>query len=278
VAGVPTQVVTRIGALALVAAVAAACGVAPAVDAREPAVDDNAAATQRLGPQRLRVQVVETYPHDPGAFTQGLVLAAGRLFESTGLEGRSSLREVDVKSGRVLRKLDVPAPVFAEGLALVGTRLFQITWKHGQAYTYDRDTFKKGATFDYDGEGWGLCYDGREIVMSDGSARLTFRGPETFRTVREVTVRTAGQPVDQLNELECVGPHIYANIWMTDRIVRIDPKSGEVVALIDASNLLAPAERFGVDVLNGIAHDSKDDTFLITGKLWPRLFRVRFVP
>ncbi len=276
--GVPTPVLIRISALALVAALDAGCGVAPAVDARGPAVDENAAATQRLGPQRLRVQVVETYPHDPGAFTQGLVLAAGRLFESTGLEGRSSLREVDVKSGRVLRKLDVPAPVFAEGLALVGTRLFQITWKHGQAYTYDRDTFKKGATLDYDGEGWGLCYDGREIVMSDGSARLTFRSPETFRTVRELTVRTAGQPVDQLNELECVGPHVYANIWMTDRIVRIDPKSGEVVALIDASNLLAPAERFGVDVLNGIAHDPKDDTFLITGKLWPRMFRVRFVP
>ena len=109
------------------------------------------------------------------------MLAGGRLFESTGLEGRSSLREVELKTGKVLRKLDVPAPVFAEGLALVGTRLFQITWKHGRAYTYDRDTFKKGATFDYDGEGWGLCYNGQDIVMSDGSARLTFRGPETFR-------------------------------------------------------------------------------------------------
>ena len=194
---------------------------------------------QRIAPQRLRVQVIESYPHDPGAFTQGLVLAGGRLFESTGLEGRSSLREVELKTGKVLRKLDVPAPVFAEGLALVGTRLFQITWKHGQVYTYDRDSFKKGATFDYDGEGWGLCYNGQDIVMSDGSARLTFRGPETFRPVRELTVRSGGQPVDQLNELECVGPHVYANVWMTDRIVRIDPKSGEVLAFIDAANLLA---------------------------------------
>ena len=264
--------------LTLTAVIAAGCGRGPAVEARGPAPAAGIATAQRLGPQRLKVQVMQTYPHDPGAFTQGLVLAGTRLFESTGLEGRSSLREVELSSGKVLRRLDVPAPVFAEGLALVGSRLFQITWKHGLAYTYDRDTFKKGATFDYDGEGWGLCYNGREIVMSDGSARLTFRGPETFRTVREVTVRTNGQPVDQLNELECVGPSIYANIWMTDRIVRIDPKSGEVTQLIDASNLLPPAERYGTDVLNGIAHDPKDDTFLITGKLWPRMFRVRFVP
>lgn len=235
------------------------------------------AGEQRLATERLRVQVVQAYPHDPGAFTQGLVLAGGRLFESTGLEGRSSLREVDVTTGRVLRKLDVPPPVFAEGLALVGSRLFQITWKHETAFTYDRDTFKKGPSFTYSGEGWGLCHDGREIVMSDGSSRLTFRGPETFRAMREVVVREAGQPVEQLNELECVGPHVYANVWMSDRIVRIDPKSGAVTASIDASNLLAPDERYGTDVLNGIAHDPSNDTFLITGKLWPKLFRVRFV-
>ncbi len=223
------------------------------------------------------MQVVQTYPHDPGAFTQGLVLAGGRLFESTGLEGRSSLREVDLATGKVLRQLDVPAPVFAEGLALVGTRLFQISWKHETAFTYDRDTFKKGPSFPYTGEGWGLCHDGRDLVMSDGSARLSFRGPETFRQVREVTVRDQGQPVDQLNELECVGPHVYANVWMTDRIVRVDAKTGAVTATIDASNLLNPAERYGTDVLNGIAYDAATDTFLITGKLWPKLFRVRFV-
>ena len=272
------SVIVRVLTLVVAIAPLAACEVGYGLERSAPAGVAVDGAAQRIGPQRLRVQVVESYPHDPGAFTQGLVLAGGRMFESTGLEGRSSLREVDVKSGKVLRKLEVPAPVFAEGLALVGSRLFQITWKHEVAYTYERDTFKKGPTFDYTGEGWGLCYDGREIVMSDGSARLTFRGPETFRPVREITVRTSGQPVDQLNELECVGPHVYANIWMTDRIVRIDPKSGEVTALIDASNLLAPAERFGVDVLNGIAHDPATDTFLITGKLWPRMFRVRFVP
>ena len=250
---------------------AAACGVAGQA---EPTVS---AATQRLTAEHLRVQVLQTYPHDPGAFTQGLVLAGGRLFESTGLEGRSSLREVDVTTGRVIRRSEIAAPVFAEGLALVGNRLFQITWKHGQAFTYDRDTFKPGPTFTYTGEGWGLCHDGRELVMSDGSSRLTFRGPETFRPVREVTVREEGRPVEQLNELECVGSQIYANIWMTDRIVRLDPKTGTVTATIDAAGLLPPAERFGTDVLNGIAYDPSNATFLITGKLWPKLFRVKFV-
>jgi glutaminyl-peptide cyclotransferase len=260
----------------LVAAAAAACGVAGRAESPSgrPAASEN---TQRVATEQLRAQVVQTYPHDPGAFTQGLVLAGGRLFESTGLEGRSSLREVDLASGRVLRKLDIPAPVFAEGLALVGSRLFQITWKHETAYTYDRDTFKKGPSFPYTGEGWGLCHNGSQLVMSDGSAMLRFRGPETFRTLRELVVREGGQPVDDLNELECVGPHVYANVWMTERIVRIDPKSGAVTASIDASGLLQPAEQSGTDVLNGIAHDPATDTFLITGKLWPKLFRVRFV-
>lgn len=261
----------------VVLACAVGAGAACSATGRAAERGDAAAIAQRVGVERLRVQVVQTYPHDPGAFTQGLVLAGTRLFESTGLEGRSSLREVDLPSGKVLRKLDVPAPVFAEGLALVGSRLFQITWKHETAYTYDRDTFKKGPSFPYSGEGWGLCHNGSELVMSDGSAMLRFRGPETFRTMREVVVREGGRPVDQLNELECVGPHVYANVWMTDRIVKIDQKTGEVVASIDAANLLPAAERYGTDVLNGIAHDPSTDTFLITGKLWPRIFRVRFV-
>ena len=253
------------------------CGAAGQAEARAGAPPVAAAAEQRVGAERLRVQVVQTYPHDPGAFTQGLVLTGGRLFESTGLEGRSSVREVELATGKVLRRLDVPAPVFAEGLALVGTRLFQITWKHELAYTYDRDTFKKGPSFAYTGEGWGLCHDGHDLVMSDGSARLSFRGPETFRQTREVTVRDEGRPVDQLNELECVGSQVYANVWMTDRIVRVDATTGRVTASIDASGLLNPAERYGTDVLNGIAYDASNETFLITGKLWPRIFRVKFV-
>ena len=256
-------------ALAVVLPGLAGCELAGRAEPLPPA-----ALEQRVGSERLRVQIVQTYPHDPGAFTQGLVLAGGRLFESTGLEGRSSLREVDLATGKVLRRLDVPAPVFAEGLALVGTRLFQLTWKHETAYTYDRDTFTKGPSFPYTGEGWGLCHDGRELVMSDGSARLAFRGPETFRQVREVTVRDQGRPVDHLNELECVGAHVYANIWMTDRIVRVDPKTGAVTAAIDASGLLNPAERVGTDVLNGIAYDKATRRIFVTGKKWPRVFQI----
>lgn len=234
-----------------------------------------AATAERV--ERLRADVVEAYPHDRDAFTQGLVLSEGTLFESTGLVGKSSLRQVELKTGRVLRKVDVPAPYFAEGLARVGPRLLQLTWQDGQTFVYDAATFSRQGQFEYSGEGWGLCYDGRELVMSDGSARLTFRGSETFRPVREVAVRMNGTPVERLNELECVGGDIYANVWMTDTIVRIEAKTGNVTAMIDAAGLLTAQERFNPDmVLNGIAYDSTDKTFLITGKLWPRLFRVRF--
>jgi glutamine cyclotransferase len=160
---------------------------------------------------------------------------------------------------------------------LVGSTLLQLTWQDGRTFTYDRDTFAPGATFEYAGEGWGLCHDGRDLVMSDGSAQLTFRGPSTFRVQREVTVRRGGEPLERLNELECVRGEVYANVWTTDRIVRIDAATGAVTADVDASGLLSPAERAGADVLNGIAYDSATDTFLITGKLWPRMFRVKFV-
>lgn len=225
---------------------------------------------------RLRAQVVQSYPHDRGAFTQGLVLNGKTVFESTGLVGRSTLREVDLTSGRVLRSIDVPPPVFAEGLALVGTKLFQLTWQHGKVFTYDSATFKKTGELSYRGEGWGLCHDGQHLVMSDGSDTLTFRQPADFSVARSVKVTLDGKPVSSLNELECVEGVVYANVWQTDTIVRIDAKSGRVLAAIDASNLLTPGERVGVDVLNGIAYDPADQTFLITGKLWPKVFRVRF--
>lgn len=226
--------------------------------------------------ERLRVQVVRSYPHDRTAFTQGLLLDGGKLFESTGLVGRSSLREVEVATGRVIRKVDVPAPIFAEGLALVGNSLIQLTWQSGRALLYNKNTFARVGELAYKGEGWGLCTLGDELVMSDGSATLTFRRPKDFSIVRTVNVTMDGARLDQLNELECVGDDVYANVWMRDMIVRIDPKSGRVTARIDAPNLLSPLERQGVDVLNGIAYDSRDQTFLITGKLWPKLFRVKF--
>jgi glutaminyl-peptide cyclotransferase len=227
-------------------------------------------------PLALTASVVRSYPHDRSAFTQGLVLRDGVVYESTGLVGRSSLRRVDLETGRVTKQVDVPAPYFAEGLADVGNRLLQLTWQHGRVFVYDKATFGRVAEFQYQGEGWGLCHDGQSLVMSNGSDALTVRHPATFAVTRTVKVTMAGQPVDRLNELECVGGEVYANVWTTDTIVRIDMTSGRVTARIDASRLLAPAERLGVDVLNGIAHDSADGTFLITGKLWPKIFKVRF--
>ena len=238
-------------------------------------------AAQKPAPkvQALRAQVVTSYPHDRMAFTQGLLLHQGMLYESTGLVGQSTLRQVELATGRVMRKIDVPPPIFAEGLALVGDQLIQLTWQNGRALVYDPRTFARQREFSYRGEGWGLCYDGREIVMSDGSANLTFRRAADFSVIRTQVVTMNGKPVDDLNELECAEGFVYANVWMVDQIVKIDPATGQVVGDIDARNLLSPLEQRGADaVLNGIAYDPADKTFLITGKLWPRLFRVKFVP
>jgi glutaminyl-peptide cyclotransferase len=229
------------------------------------------------GVERLRVQVVRTYPHDRAAFTQGLLIDGGKLFESTGLVGQSSLREVELATGRVIRKVDVPAPVFAEGLALAGDNLIQLTWQNGRALIYNKHTFARAGEYSYRGEGWGLCNINSQLVMSDGSSRLTFRRAKDFGVDRVLNVTMDGQPLEQLNELECVDGAVYANVWQRDLIVRIDAATGRVTQHIDAPNLLSPIERQGVDVLNGIAYDPADQTFLITGKLWPKLFRVKFV-
>jgi glutaminyl-peptide cyclotransferase len=240
--------------------------------------DPSTSADTTVVPARRTVEVVTRYPHDPGAFTQGLVYTDdGRLFESTGLEGRSSLREVRLEDGEVLRLRANAADEFAEGLALVEDRLIQLTWKDEVAHVYALDTFDPVDELGYEGEGWGLCYDGDRLVMSDGSAELTFRDPITFDELGSVTVRASGTEVERLNELECVDGKVYANVWQTEQIVEIDPGSGAVTAQIDASGLLTPAERAGTDVLNGIAYDGADDTFLVTGKLWPVLFEVRIV-
>ena len=228
-------------------------------------------------PETLRATVVRAYPHDRNAFTQGLIWRDGMLYESTGLVGRSSLRKVDLGTGAVKQQVAVPTPYFAEGLADVGNRLYQLTWQHGRVFLYDKNTFGRVGELAYQGEGWGLCHDGTSLVMSNGSDALTVRLASTFAVTRTVKVTMGGRPLDRLNELECVGADVYANVWTTDTIVRIDMKSGMVTARVDASGLLAPAERMGIDVLNGIAHDPADGTFLITGKLWPKLFRVRFV-
>jgi glutaminyl-peptide cyclotransferase len=247
------------------------------LDAQSPAKSTGEATEKSVPPvERLTAHVIRTYPHDRAAFTQGLVLDGGRLYESTGLVGQSSLREVELETGRVIRKAEVAPPLFAEGLAMVGDRLIQISWQNGRALQYNKRTFARLGEFSYRGEGWGLCFDGRELVMSDGSSKLTFRRPADFGVARVVAVTMGGRPLDQLNELECVGRAVYANVWTQDLIVRIDPATGVVTQRIDVPNLLSPIERAGVDVLNGIAYDPADQTFLITGKLWPKMFRVRF--
>lgn len=230
-----------------------------------------------VGAQPMSVQVLATFPHDANAFTQGLVWDAGRLFESTGLEGRSSLREVDPATGQVLRKVDLAPDIFGEGLAMVDDRLVQITWKNAVAFDWKKDSFDKLGEFQYTGEGWGLCRDGDRLIMSDGSDQLSFRDPVTFALTGKMAVTLDGSPVHNLNELECVGDDVYANIWLTDWIYRIDKTTGQVNAVIDAAGLLTPAEQGPADVLNGIAFKPETGTFLITGKLWPKLFEVRFV-
>jgi glutamine cyclotransferase len=231
------------------------------------------------GPQRLRVRVVSTRPHDTASYTQGLVWDHGTLYESAGLYAESTLRQVDPATGAVKRQVKIPDKYFAEGLALVGDRLVQLTWQEGTAFVYRASDFGKIRELSYQGEGWGLCHDGKRLVMSDGSDRLTFRDPETFNPLGSVQVKLGGAPVDQLNELECVDGAVYANVYMTQDILRIDPATGDVTAVIDASGLLAPADyQAGAEVLNGIAWMPETKTFLITGKRWPLMFEVELVP
>jgi len=221
--------------------------------------------------------VLSVRPHDPTAYTQGLVWDHGTFYESAGLYGRSSLRQVEPRTGEVLRRVDLAPGFFAEGLALVGNRLLQLTWKEGVAFQYDARTFERTGEFHYEGEGWGLCDDGRRLVMSDGSDHLGFRDRRTFALLGGVDVRLDGRPATQLNELECVDGAIYANVWRTDEILRIDPANGRVTAVIDAGGLLDAAAQEQADVLNGIAYDPEKKTFYITGKLWPKMFEVVFV-
>ena len=228
--------------------------------------------------EQLRVEVIERRPHDVTSYTEGLVLVRGRLYESSGLHGKSTLRELDPISGRVLRTASLDPQYFGEGIAVVDDRVIQLTWQEHTALIYGLGDFRQIGTFSYDTEGWGLCDDGRRLVMSDGSSELYFRDRSTFALLGMVTVTNQGAPVDQLNELECVRGQVYANVFETDTIVRLDPSSGNVNAVIDASGLLPVEEAAAAEVLNGIAYDASSDTFLLTGKYWPALFKVHFVP
>jgi glutaminyl-peptide cyclotransferase len=228
-------------------------------------------------PESLRVRVVRSFVHDPGAFTQGLAFHAGKLYESTGLVGRSSLRRIDPATGAVEARVALERPLFGEGLAVAEGRLVQLTWRAGRALLWSPDRLAPRGELRYGGEGWGLCYDGRQLVMSDGSDRLVRRDARTLAPVGGISVRSPAGPVFRLNELECVGDAIYANVWQSSRIARIDARTGDVTAWIETAGLLSPDEARHADALNGIAHMPSSGRFVLTGKLWPRAFEVEFV-
>ena len=226
---------------------------------------------------RTTYQIIHTYPHDPNAFTQGLIYVDGHLYESTGLNGRSSLRMVDLATGKVLQKYDVPPEFFGEGLTDWGSSLIQLTWREHKAFVYDRFSFSLLKTFSYEGEGWGLTHDRTQLIMSDGTSYLRFLDPKTFRETRRIQVTdVAGEAIDNLNELEYIHGEIYANIWGSDEIVRISPITGKVLGRIDLSGIIDKQELASHDaVLNGIAYDPAGDRLFVTGKLWPKLFEIK---
>lgn len=225
-------------------------------------------------------RTINVYPHDPEAFTQGLVFVNGYLYEGTGLNGRSSIRKVKLDTGEVVQKQSIAPEYFGEGITLWAGRIVQLTWQSQIGFVYDAATFTPQRTFRYAGEGWGLTHDGTRLIMSDGTSTLCFWNPDTFVEERRMTVTDNGAPITHLNELEYVRGEIYANVWQTERIARIDPANGRVTRWIELSGLLSAADRESrpVDVLNGIAWDSQADRLLVTGKLWPKLFEIRVAP
>lgn len=246
-----------------------------------------AAKNQAAGLERLiaqgdaplyRCEVIRAYPHDPQAYTQGLLIRDGILYESTGLKTRSTLRQVDLESGRIIRSVALPDHLFAEGLTLLDGKFFQLTWKAGTARVYDQETLELTGEFTYETEGWGLTNDGSSLIMGDGSSRLYFLDPDTFRPIRQITVQAGREPISFLNELEYIEGEIFANIFMSDYIARIDPASGRVTGWIDAHHLRHAMEnepRAGA--LNGIAYDPETKRIFVTGKRWSKLFAVQFV-
>ena len=226
---------------------------------------------------RYGYRVVQAYPHDPKAFTQGLIFRDGFLFESTGLAGKSELRKVKLETGEVVERRAVAAEHFAEGLADFGDRLFQLTWRSQIGFVYGIRDFKPQRTFSYVGEGWGLASDAKRLIMSDGTATLRFIDPESLRETGRLQVTEQARPISNLNELEVVKGQILANVWLSDHIVIIDPADGRVVGRIDLTGLLPFEDRPGVDVLNGIAWDRARDRLFVTGKWWPKLFEIQLV-
>jgi glutamine cyclotransferase len=245
---------------------AAACG------------DDPSPAQSDDPPPVYTYEVVAVHPHDSSAFTQGLAWHEGSLYEGTGLHGQSTLREVALETGDVLRSRALPFEHFGEGVAVRGDEVVQLTWRSGVGFVYDVDTFEQERTFAYATEGWGITHDGTRFVMSDGTATLTFRDDPALEVVGTVEVSDDQGPVERLNELEWVDGEVWANVWMTDRIARIDPDDGRVTGWIDLTGLLPESERTGSeDVLNGIAYDAAAGRIFVTGKRWPRLYEIEVI-
>lgn len=219
-------------------------------------------------------KVVAAYPHDASAFTQGLAISGGKLYEGTGIYGASTLRRVDLATGRVEKQRALARNYFGEGIAIAGNRIYQLTWQNGIGIVYDLETFNVERTFQYDGEGWGLTFDGTHLILSDGTATLRFLDPETFAVVRTVEVRDAGKPVAKLNELEFIDGEVWSNIWYDDRIARISPVDGAVKGYLDLSTLYPQSARSSEAVLNGIAYDADAKRLFVTGKNWPQLYEI----
>lgn len=230
---------------------------------------------------RFDIEIVRSYPHDSTAFTQGLIIHHDTLYESTGLYGHSSLRQVNLETGDVNRLLKLPLNVFGEGIAYFDKRLIQLTWREKKAFVYDADTFELLKTFSYQGDGWGLCSDAECLYMSNGSDIITVRDPHTFDMMHRYVVKDHAKQYDSLNDLQCVGDSIYANRYRRDEIIRFNKRTGAVTGIINVGSLLTKEERRKLSsdsVLNGIAYSAERETFFLTGKNWPRLFEVRFIP
>ncbi len=232
-------------------------------------------------PSRVTVhsyRIVNSYPHDPYAYTQGLVIQDGVLYEGTGLHGRSSLRRVHLETGKVRQLYRLPYRYYGEGLTVYGDRLIQLTWKSRTGFVYDKNSFELLRTFTYATEGWGITSDGRRLIMSDGTANLYFLDPESFEEIHRIEVHDRGSLVTRLNELEYIRGEIFANVWRTDRIARISAETGRVTGWIDLGGLSRTYQRGQDDVLNGIAYDAQTGRLFITGKLWPKLFEIEVIP
>jgi len=221
-------------------------------------------------------EIVNTWPHNADAYTQGLVFQGGTLLESTGQEGKSSLRRVETETGKVLKKINVPRPYFAEGITFFKGKIYQLTWQHQLGFIYDAESFEKLGEFSYRGEGWGLTSDRESLIMSDGTNQLRFLNPDNFQVNRTISVMDGNAPVGSLNELEYVQGEIYVNIWHQERVARIEPQTGRVLGWIDLTGLRALSDANDNEaVLNGIAYDENNDRLFVTGKLWPKLFEIR---